>query len=143
MLDIELDRDSGDFSICRPIGELDASTVCQFRQMLAELASSPRLVIDMSGVVFIDSAGLGALIGGIRRTREWGGDVVLACGRPSLNRLLLVTGIDRIVTITDTVEQAVLAFVPVIRPARRAPAPCSVDVPRRAALVPPAAVAVR
>src|ERR1700738_1564669 len=86
MLDIELDRDPGDCSLCRPIGELDASTVCQFRQILAELVSSPRLVIDMSGVVFIDSAGLGALIGGIRRAREGGGDVVLACRQPSLKR---------------------------------------------------------
>jgi hypothetical protein len=104
-------------------------------------------------VVFIDSAGLGALIGGIRRAREWGGDVVLACSRPSLNRLLLMTGIDRIVTITDTVEQAAVAFAPpaplsrpapLIRPAPRSAAPCLADVPRRAAQVlPPAPVAVR
>ena len=50
-----------------------------FRESLAELASKPRLTIDMSGVLFIDSAGLGALIGGIRCTRELGGEVVV-CG---------------------------------------------------------------
>ncbi len=41
-----------------------------------------RLVIDLSRVPFIDSAGLGALIGGIRRTRELGGQVAVACSRP-------------------------------------------------------------
>ena len=72
MLDIQLDQADG-YTICRPVGELDAFTVSQFRQALAELASSPRLLIDMSGVPFVDSAGLGALIGGIRRARELGG----------------------------------------------------------------------
>lgn len=112
MLEIELDRGTGEFSICRPVGELDASTVCQFRQVLAELTTSPRLLIDLSGVCFIDSAGLGALIGGIRRAREWGGDVVLSCRRPALIRLLRTTGLDRIVCVEETVERAVAAFAP-------------------------------
>ncbi len=42
----------------------------------------------MSGVPFVDSAGLGALIGGIRRARELGGDVAVACDRPTLVRVL-------------------------------------------------------
>ena len=45
----------------------------------------------------MDSAGLGALIGGIRRAREAGGDVAVACSRPTLTRLLHTTGFDRIV----------------------------------------------
>jgi anti-sigma B factor antagonist len=94
------------FLICRPVGELDAFTVSQFRQALAELASSKRLVIDMSGIPFVDSAGLGALIGGIRRTRELGGDVAVACNRPTLVRLLRTTGFDRIVTVAETTDEA-------------------------------------
>src|SRR5207302_10095161 len=112
MLDIELDRDPNGFSICRPVGELDASTVCQFRQVLAELGTSPRILIDMSGVCFIDSAGLGALIGGIRRAREFGGDVAVACRRPALTRLLRTTGLDRIVIVEDTVERAAAGLAP-------------------------------
>lgn len=110
MLKIEQEQAASGYTICRPLGELDAFTVSQFRQALAELASSPRLVIDMSGVPFVDSAGLGALIGGIRRAREQGGDVVVACNRPSLVRTLRTTGFDRIVTMTDTVEEAAAAF---------------------------------
>jgi anti-sigma B factor antagonist len=92
------------------VGELDAFTVSQFRQALAELASSQRLVIDMSGIPFVDSAGLGALIGGIRRTRELGGDVAVACDRPTLVRLLRTTGFDRIVSVTETVEEAMASL---------------------------------
>ena len=110
MLDIQLENGDG-YVICRPVGELDAFTVSQFRQSLAELASNPRILIDMSGVPFVDSAGLGALIGGIRRARELGGDVAVACNRPTLTRLLHTTGFDRIVTVTETVEDAVAALL--------------------------------
>ncbi len=110
MLNIQQEQTAEGYTICRPIGELDAFTVSQFRQALAELASSPRLVIDMSGVPFVDSAGLGALIGGIRRSRELGGDVVVACNRPSLVRTLRTTGFDRIVTMVETVEEAAASF---------------------------------
>ncbi|MGH9105472.1 MAG: STAS domain-containing protein [Acidimicrobiales bacterium] len=110
VLNMEQEHTEDGYTICRPVGELDAFTVSQFRQALAELASQPRLVIDMSGVPFVDSAGLGALIGGIRRAREMGGDVVVVCNRPSLVRTLRTTGFDRIVTMTSTLEDAKAAF---------------------------------
>ena len=96
-------RTAGTYTLCRPIGELDAYTVGQFRESLVELASKPRLLIDLSEVPFMDSAGLGALIGGIRRAREADGDVSVACSRPTLTRLLHTTGFDRIVPVTETV----------------------------------------
>ena len=109
MLDIHIDLDAG-CTMCRPVGDLDAFTVSQFRQSLAELATSPRVLIDLSGVPFVDSAGLGALIGGIRRVRELGGEVAVACPRPTLTRLLRTTGFDRIVTVTATIEEALATF---------------------------------
>ena len=105
MLRIELVEEDH-YTICRPVGELDAYTVGQFREALGQLASTPKLLIDMSEVPFVDSAGLGALIGGIRRAREAGGDVAVCCNRPTLVRLLHTTGFDRIVTVTETVEEA-------------------------------------
>ena len=79
MLNIETNETAEGYTICRPMGGLHAFTVSQFRQSLAELASKPRLVIDMSGVPFIDSAGLGALIGGIRRQLLQVGDQRAQC----------------------------------------------------------------
>jgi len=100
----------GPYSLCRPVGELDAYTVGEFREALSGLATTNRLLIDLSEVPFMDSAGLGALIGGIRRAREAGGDVAVACSRPTLTRLLHTTGFDRIVSVTDTVEGAAAAL---------------------------------
>jgi anti-sigma B factor antagonist len=110
VLDIQVETNDEGFTICRPVGELDAFTVSQFRQALAELATNRRLLIDMSGVPFVDSAGLGALIGGIRRARELGGDVAVCCNRPTLSRLLRTTGFDRIVTVAETMEEAAAAL---------------------------------
>lgn len=106
MFTIQYEMVPDEYTVCRPAGELDAFSVHQFRQGLAEVASSRRLVIDLSAVPFVDSAGLGALIGGIRRVREVGGAVVVACGRATLASLLHTTGIDRIVTVTGTVAEA-------------------------------------
>ncbi|MCB0977373.1 MAG: STAS domain-containing protein [Acidimicrobiales bacterium] len=109
MLEIEVDE-SGGYTLCRPVGELDAYTVAAFRQSLGELATHPQVVIDLSEVPFMDSAGLGALIGGIRRAREHGGEVAVACSRPTLTRLLHTTGFDRIVPVTETLDDAVAAL---------------------------------
>jgi anti-sigma B factor antagonist len=109
VLDIEVE-DASSYTLCRPVGELDAYTVSQFREALGGLADRKFLLIDLSAVPFMDSAGLGALIGGIRRAREAGGDVAVACSRPTLIRLLHTTGFDRIVSVTETVEAAAAAL---------------------------------
>lgn len=109
VLEIEVTTESG-HTLCRPVGELDAYTVGQFRESLSSVATVSRLLIDLSEVPFMDSAGLGALIGGIRRVREAGGEVAVACSRPTLTRLLHTTGFDRIVPVTETVEDASAAL---------------------------------
>jgi len=109
VLEIQLDETDA-YTVCRPVGELDAYTVAQFRESLVELSTRPRLLIDLSEVPFMDSAGLGALIGGIRRAREANGDVAVACSRPTLTRLLHTTGFDRIVAVTETVDAAAEAL---------------------------------
>lgn len=96
--------------VCRPVGELDAYTVGQFRQALADLSDSNQLVIDLSDVPFMDSAGLGALIGGIRGVRDSGGDVAVACSQATLTRLLHTTGFDRIVPVVDSIDEACVAL---------------------------------
>jgi len=103
-------EENDDYVLCRPVGELDAYTVGQFRDALAQLSTARRLLIDLSEVPFMDSAGLGALIGGIRRTREADGEVSVACSRPTLTRLLHTTGFDRIVPVVETVDEAAAAL---------------------------------
>ncbi len=101
-----------DHTVCRPVGELDAYTVGDFREALSGLDDPTRLVVDLSDVPFIDSAGLGALIGGIRRVRDGGGRISVLCDKPSLKRLLHTTGFDRIVPVTETMQAALEALDP-------------------------------
>jgi anti-sigma B factor antagonist len=110
MLSVKVDGQAVDPVICRLAGELDLYTVCDFRQALADLPSGSRVVIDMSGLSFVDSSGLGALVGGVRRTRDRGGDVAVACARPALSRLLRTIGLHRLLTVSDDIEQATAAL---------------------------------
>ncbi len=109
MLEIAIEE-TDDYVVCRPAGDLDAYTVAAFREALTELSERPAVVIDLSGVPFMDSAGLGALIGGIRKTRENENQVSVACNRPALMRLLHTTGFDRIVPVKESLEEAVAAL---------------------------------
>jgi anti-sigma B factor antagonist len=110
VLEIEVTHNE-QYTLCRPVGELDAYTVGTFREALAQLATVRRLLIDLSDVPFMDSSGLGALIGGIRRAREADGEVTVACSRPTLTRLLHTTGFDRIVAVAETVDAAESALL--------------------------------
>jgi|TARA_A200000159_G_C7243717_1_gene305719 anti-sigma B factor antagonist len=105
MLEINIDGDTR-FSMCKPSGEIDAYTVDEFRDALSSLATVSKLLIDLSEVPFMDSAGLGALIGSIRKAGENDGQIVVACGRESLLGLLKTTGFDQIVTVTESVNEA-------------------------------------
>jgi anti-sigma B factor antagonist len=109
VLEIEVEE-AESHTVCRPKGEVDAYTVGQFRESLGELAETSRLIIDLSAVPFMDSAGLGALIGGIRKVRDNDGDVAVACDRPTLTRLLHTTGFDRIVPVSESIPEALSAL---------------------------------
>tara|TARA_B100000929_G_C15281330_1_gene343629 strand:+ start:54 stop:401 length:348 start_codon:yes stop_codon:yes gene_type:complete len=109
VLDIHLEGNE-DFTICRPVGEIDSYTVDTFRETLGNLVQVSQLLIDLSDVPFMDSAGLGALIGTIRKSGENNGVVVVSCGRASLLGLLRTTGFDQIVTVTETSEEAMEAL---------------------------------
>jgi anti-sigma B factor antagonist len=105
VLEIKVDQ-ADDYTVCRPAGELDAFTVGHFRESLTELGVGGRLLIDLTGVPFLDSAGLGALIGGVRRAREAGGDVAVFGARPAVARLLHTTGFDRVASVADSERDA-------------------------------------
>jgi anti-sigma B factor antagonist len=109
VLDIKIEETES-YTLCSPSGELDAYSVGAFREALGGLVGVERLLIDLSGVPFMDSAGLGALIGGIRRAREAEGDVAVVCDRPATSRLLHTTGFDRIVPVAETIEDALEAL---------------------------------
>jgi anti-sigma B factor antagonist len=98
--------DDGDEAVISVAGELDSFTACELRAGITGVLGRKAVVIDIRDVPFVDSAGLGALMGGIRRLREAGGEVALCCTHAGVLRLLLVTGLDRIVAITGSPAEA-------------------------------------
>lgn len=105
MVDVEVVR--GDAAtVCRPVGELDAFSVQKFRDHLSDLAGDSAVIIDLSSVPFMDSVGLGALIGGIRKIREAAGEVVVVCDRAAVLRLLHTTRFDRMVSVVSVIDEA-------------------------------------
>jgi uncharacterized protein len=100
---------AGACTVWRPVGELDAFSVARFRRAFVAMASAPRLIIDLADVAFVDSAGVAALTDGIRRVRELGGEVAVAC-RAGLKRVLDTAGLDRIVIVVASVEEAAIAL---------------------------------
>ena len=111
VLEIRVDRPEGaDYAQLSPEGELDAYSVAAFREAFAELGEEARLIVNLGGVQFMDSAGLGALIGGIRKVRENDGVIAVFCDRANITRLLHTTGFDRIVPVCEDLPSAVASL---------------------------------
>jgi anti-sigma B factor antagonist len=99
-------RESGGWTIVEPKGEIDLYTAPRLKDQLSALAEQgrPQIVVDLQGVEFLDSTGLGVLIGSLRRCREREGDLVLAGARDTVEKVLRVTGLDKVFTIHPTAD---------------------------------------
>ena len=84
-------------------GEVDVATAPQLREALHQVIDqgATRLRIDLAEVGFIDSAGLGVLIGVLKRVREAGGEIELAHVQPAPRKVIEITGLDELFTLTD------------------------------------------
>jgi anti-sigma B factor antagonist len=67
----------------------------------------PVVVADLSGVPFIDSSGLGVLIGALRRAREAGGELRVVSGDDAVVKILRITGLDRVLPLFSSLDEAV------------------------------------
>jgi anti-sigma B factor antagonist len=83
-------------------GELDMYTAPQLRERLVTLASEGAryVTVDLAGVNFVDSTALGVLVGGLKRLRQFDGDLRLRSPQPGTYKVLEITGLTRIFTIT-------------------------------------------
>lgn len=94
-------------------GRLEAFTVAALRNEVdARLAQDNRyFVVDLSGVSFMDSAGMAALVSLLKRSRQIGGDVVLVKPvDPAAMRILTLTRFDQVFTLCQTVAEALKHF---------------------------------
>jgi anti-sigma B factor antagonist len=102
----------GPIPVVRVSGELDLSTVAQMCRAIETAASRvasrpPRIVIDLSDVIFCDSTGLRALIGAVSEVKVLGGRTVLAVPPGgAVDRLLALSGLHEFLRVADSPEDA-------------------------------------
>lgn len=89
-------------------GECDLASAPQLRETLRPLAPPDvtSLVLDLAELDFLDSTGLGVLLGSLRRLREQDGELKIAGARGQPRQLLAVTGLDRILPLFPDVAAA-------------------------------------
>lgn len=101
---------AGDWRVLTVAGELDVVGAPQLRQhVLREIAAGHHhLVLDLSGVAYIDSFGLGVVIGALKRVRLLDGELRLVVPEARVRRVLEVCDLDRVFTLHHDLDQAML-----------------------------------
>jgi anti-sigma B factor antagonist len=98
----------------RVTGEVDVYTAPELRERVVELlaAGYVHLIVDLRDVVFLDSTGIGALVGVLRRVRAQDGSLMLVTSSERLLNIFEMTGLGNVFDIYTTLEEAIAASGP-------------------------------
>ena len=108
-MELALDtRREGDHAVIAVAGEIDVYTAPQLRDAISDLVADGvfHVVVDMGGVEFLDSTGLGVLVGGLKRVRAHDGSMRLVCTSERLLKIFRITGLAKVFPIHDSVADA-------------------------------------
>ncbi len=101
-MDLSLEtRHEGGSTFIEVGGEIDVYTAPKLRDKITELVGNGNyhLVIDMERVDFLDSTGLGVLVGGLKKVRAHDGSMQLICNQERLLKIFRITGLAKVFTI--------------------------------------------
>jgi anti-sigma B factor antagonist len=101
-------REAGGKTVVSVGGEIDVYTAPKLRDQITELVGdgSYHIVIDMEGVEFLDSTGLGVLVGGLKKVRAHDGSLELVCTQDRLLKIFRITGLAKVFAIHESTESA-------------------------------------
>jgi anti-sigma B factor antagonist len=106
-------QDDGNAVVLNVSGEVDVYSAPTLGQRINEILdnatggdSARRLVVDLNAVEFIDSTGLGTLVAGHNRARDLGGQMRLVCTVDRVIKLMRITGLDDVFTISPSITAA-------------------------------------
>ena len=113
-LTLDVHSEGAGFTVIAVGGEIDVYTAPKLREKLISLVESGsyQLIVDMEAVEFLDSTGLGVLVGGLKRVRAHDGFIDLVCTQSRILRIFRITGLNRVFTIHNTVAEAIAAHTP-------------------------------
>ena len=101
------DRDG--WAVLSLSGEIDIATAPRVRERLYAMLAEGRdkLIVDLDDVGFLDSTGLGVLVGVLKRVRTQGGELRLVCTQPRIVKVFEITRLDSAFAIFDSIDGAV------------------------------------
>ncbi|MEX2458183.1 MAG: STAS domain-containing protein [Actinomycetota bacterium] len=111
-MDLEVDTEQRDrWSVISLRGEIDVYTAPRLRQALIDLIEGGKsdILVDMSRVDFLDSTGLGVLVGGLKRVKAKDGSLEIVATQDKILKIFEITGLSKVFPIHDSVETAVSA----------------------------------
>jgi anti-sigma B factor antagonist len=90
-------------------GEIDVYTAPRLRELLIDLVNKKnyQLVVNMEKVEFLDSTGLGVLVGGLKRVRAHDGSLDLVCTQERILKIFRITGLTKVFGIHNSVDEAI------------------------------------
>lgn len=105
-------RDETGVTVVTLEGELEVSEAPALRDLLGSLVAGPqsRILLDVLGVTFIDSSGIGVLVGAHRRAVEAGARLGIAGPSAGVRRVFELTRTDRVLNIFGSVPEGVAAL---------------------------------
>lgn len=92
-------------------GEVDVYTAPKLRETIVSAvdAGHRQLIIDVESVDFLDSTGLGVLVGSLKRVRADGGSLDIVCTHERILKIFDITGLDKVFGLHTSVDAAIAA----------------------------------
>ncbi len=109
-LAVQVDEQGG-WAVVRVNGDVDMTTAPRLREQVIRVVvdGQAHVILDLDRVDFIDSTGLGVVVGLLKRTRSQGGDLRLVSTRSSLRKVLELTALDQALPMMESVAAAIAA----------------------------------
>jgi len=101
----------GGIEVIDAVGEIDVYTAPRLRELIIDLVNKKNyhLVVNLERVDFLDSTGLGVLVGGLKRVRAHDGSLHLVCTQERILKIFRISGLTKVFGIHATVNEAIRA----------------------------------
>jgi anti-sigma B factor antagonist len=111
-LEVQTRQTEGGVTVVAPTGRLDVAGAPALKDAISDLARNgpPKIVLDMEGVTFVDSTGLGSVIAALKQIRKQQGELRLAAPNQQVRVVLELTTLDKVFPYFATLEDALAGF---------------------------------
>lgn len=108
-LDLKIEsKESGGVGVITLDGEVDVYTAPKLKSRLVDLVDEGKykIIVDLRKVDFMDSSGLGVLVGGLKRVKSHKGTIALVCNQENILKIFRITGLAKVFPIFPSKEEA-------------------------------------